>query len=1667
MILSTNAIADENNNSEFDTLQQYHYDTDGDKLYTSQDEVVTNYLINDQSTSSKEELFNAKYGENWLVSTDKDSNLPNRMIGGSIELLPSDQENDQFSPTSFIQTEQITESLVRNFIVENEQIFGLASSEIELVKEDHDTSLYERKNGISNIVYQQSYEGIPVYSSRVGITVNDGKVVAVDSNNFQDITAPTKPTITEAEALSIISDDLGIEVTGPSIPLSSTSLSEMSGKSTPQTKTIKTKDISLVIYPVEIEDANKYHLVYMVDLSTIKEPLRSWTYFVDATTGNVLHKYDKIFSYSIEGNVTGRIYQEYPSQDPVDVPFWNQTISLIIGDPKRVLYSGRGDYLENSAITIEPIDLTGAVNSKLNFSTKYEIEYNYDYAYVIISEDGNNFTNLANYTGYQTSWTDKSIDISDWDGKQAWIGFLYDTDLGVSKNGFYADNITVTSDSGMVFSDDLEDLNGNWNLSGFSVQAETLSSPLTTTDKNGYYNITDLSENATIYSELSGPYVKVVNEDQEDASIEFDLTAPIYDWNWADMDTSDKREESNVFYHVNVIHDYFTKGSPFDINSMDYQTIATVEYGSSSGNAMSDGTDIYFYGGNEYYESFAILSDVIYHEYTHCVVDHIYTTYLPYRDESGALNEGWADYFGSTINNDPINSEEFCVGDTEGITNLNNNNKYPSDIMGEVHYDGLIVSGAMWDMRVALGAELADELIIRAMKLEPQNFQEFLEAILIVDDDNGDLSDGTPHINEIIQAFYVNHGIYTPVFFDALSEHLISNGQIVEEMHELRSPVFSGTDLDDIIGQQDTDFLELSAVDFPGFYYDIDDNISTETLRIYGGSFVSDRTIGQGGLVYTTTIQEVEFMGYSSEYPLLILFGEEYVPLNNTPDKLTKLLADNDDAHTLRTGQLLELQEGYAITPRQIDVDGEKVWLELTKNGTFVDDTIINASFSQPTSDRTWYCMQDMSGEEDVVTLMIHVSTVYGQDDPCVILDDIWQISDQVTEINADDKYGQMVVSSVNDTALTMELDEDIVLDAGSTNNLMDNFELQVADDPSLRFYLKKKQTESGIYEVRGTVIDSPSSDKTYTWNANSFAGFWYDLDNNATSEVLTVHGVDNMDRMLDADIGELIYNTTIVPGIQPQFDFRMESDPLMDFTYEKIGFLGEEYVPITNASILTKLIIDDNSINIIGIGDSLNLGEGYVVTPKEIDVNGENVWLELTRNGTFVDDTIINANTSDKTWYYEQDMLNESDILTLMLHVDEVNQSGNFIIIDGVWQLSEEVIEINVDDRFGRLAVSSVDDQTITMELSGYLYLSSGKSLYLTENIALRIADNSSNLRFYPFTESTYVKPNVAPIATIGSIAMGGSPEGVTVIFNGSGTDSDGTIVAYNWTSSLDGQLNTSANFSTSSLSVGTHTIYFSVQDNDGAWSEEVSTALKITDIDENKSPGSKSTSSGGGGGATGEAFENILVKDAAASNVVAGKLSRYEFNEEKCHIGYVQFKGVDNAGQISTLIEVLKDTSKLVDSQAPGIVYQNMNIWVGNAAFGDDKIEDAVIGFRVSKQWLSENSIDVSGISLYHYSEEEWNQLSTTKVDEDGAYIYFEAKTPGFSPFAIAADMHSEALTGNTTSAEEQLSTVNSTEPSGEELPASESKGIPGFTMLASVFILEFVCLFRKRKN
>jgi len=216
-------------------------------------------------------------------------------------------------------------------------------------------------------------------------------------------------------------------------------------------------------------------------------------------------------------------------------------------------------------------------------------------------------------------------------------------------------------------------------------------------------------------------------------------------------------DERSLYWHTNFIHDYWKRLDP-GFRGMDYPVPATAMYGTNYDNAFWNGHGMFF-GDGDQMDNFALYADVVYHEYGHGVTGNIYPRdILPYRGESGALNEAWSDYFPCSITNEPLLGEGGLVGGNRYIRNIDNNLIYPRDIVGEVHYDSRIISAAMWHTRAVLGASYCDSLFHFTKYRLGNDFLTYFTDILIGDDDDGDLTNGTPN-DRVLYGEFGRHGI--------------------------------------------------------------------------------------------------------------------------------------------------------------------------------------------------------------------------------------------------------------------------------------------------------------------------------------------------------------------------------------------------------------------------------------------------------------------------------------------------------------------------------------------------------------------------------------------------------------------------------------------------------------------------------------------------------------------------------------------------------------------------------------------------------------------------------------------------------------------------------------------------------------------------------------------
>ena len=222
-----------------------------------------------------------------------------------------------------------------------------------------------------------------------------------------------------------------------------------------------------------------------------------------------------------------------------------------------------------------------------------------------------------------------------------------------------------------------------------------------------------------------------------------------------------------------------------------------------------------------------------------------------------------------------------------------------------------------------------------------------------------------------------------------------------------------------------------------------------------------------------------------------------------------------------------------------------------------------------------------------------------------------------------------------------------------------------------------------------------------------------------------------------------------------------------------------------------------------------------------------------------------------------------------------------------------------------------------------------------------------------------------------------------------------------------------------------------------------------------------SSSGGGGGGGGLSGENYTNIEVNEKYDLYIYKDKVTSYRFTGSGNPVMFVNITGNTSPGEIRASVEVLRDTSTLVNEPAPGIVYRNTNIWIGTSGFAVAKnIKEAVIRFRVENAWISSNGLSPADVTMFNWDGSRWIKLETMVDGKDSVYSYFEAKTDSFSGFAIAGLKGKDAATASTFAA-------GATDRAGitQAAESTQAEKSPGFDVAIMITALYAVCRSGRR--
>jgi MYXO-CTERM domain-containing protein len=324
---------------------------------------------------------------------------------------------------------------------------------------------------------------------------------------------------------------------------------------------------------------------------------------------------------------------------------------------------------------------------------------------------------------------------------------------------------------------DVRTVDGNMTWSPMPNVRVSNGTDIVSANADGTFEIDEGTEYTTSFN---GDFFNVMNVD---GNSEFTFDGSDVEW------TEDEAHQAEIDNYI-FLHQILDWGVTY-APEVWYVRLKLTSYVNidSACNAYYNGNLNFFRSGSGCNNT-ARIADVNYHEWGHGF--HEWSLESGWFD--GSLSEGAADTISFLQTNDSRLAPYF---QTNGgaLRDVDNQRRYPEDYVDDpnyVHYNGLIFGGAMWDFKKIVAAQSDEEtalaessrILAGLLKGGPTVETAFDEA-LVADDDDGDLSNGTPYECELIDAFGL-HGLGPMGSSDAIiTGHAPLEDQVAGLDHEI------------------------------------------------------------------------------------------------------------------------------------------------------------------------------------------------------------------------------------------------------------------------------------------------------------------------------------------------------------------------------------------------------------------------------------------------------------------------------------------------------------------------------------------------------------------------------------------------------------------------------------------------------------------------------------------------------------------------------------------------------------------------------------------------------------------------------------------------------------------------------------------------------------------
>ena len=344
------------------------------------------------------------------------------------------------------------------------------------------------------------------------------------------------------------------------------------------------------------------------------------------------------------------------------------------------------------------------------------------------------------------------------------------------------------------------------------VRLSAFGQPDVLTDASGHFSFPGVNTTLTVTADFDTPFAQVENADGSEVSISQSVSpgAPAT-FTFNTGLTQAETAQVNTLRGIMRFREWLLSVDPTE-TIFDFPVLAFTMVDDTC-NAVFQGTQMSFYdqGGDCPNTAY---STVIYHEQGHWA-----NSLFGGGNSSTGIGEGGADIWSMYISDQPVVGDEFHGPGTYIRSGLNTN-MYCGDgglgCYGGSHANGQPFMGAAWKLRQRLkddfgavtGGDIADLIFLSWH----QAFDDTLllsvieEHWLVLDDDNGNLDDGTPHYAQI-------DGGFRDQGWPGVDIGLFDMTHDVDDLVSHEGPVTVDIDVVETLGTLDTVVLHWSSDD--------------------------------------------------------------------------------------------------------------------------------------------------------------------------------------------------------------------------------------------------------------------------------------------------------------------------------------------------------------------------------------------------------------------------------------------------------------------------------------------------------------------------------------------------------------------------------------------------------------------------------------------------------------------------------------------------------------------------------------------------------------------------------------------------------------------------------------------------------------------------------------